>query len=262
MSEITSSVAMLDVGASMPEYIKKLDTTLQMTWKDAYTQAAQIFGYEKALEIANRVVLKKLKKMAAQPRVDASEEVITEAAIDAGVIEDEEVEEVSLSERVSLNLDPSNEVLVSCAENGDVILEAVLADNKVSSDGKQFTNEALISMADFINKNGMALPDIDHAEFDKLAHQFPNIEEFKAQLKSQKGIFKSVKAFFNKGKLMIKAFLDKRYRKIAQKYKSLSIEAIGQLDDTNPDLYVDAEPLSFTFTNTPKIAGADVLSVQ
>ena len=257
----------LDVGNSMPDYIKRLPVNFQMSWQSAYNQAADLFGFDEALMVANRFIIKKIQEQQQKKDIDPTPELVQIAAERAGLVETDIVDATPLLEEpeeelVSMALLPAQEMMVSCADNGDIVLNAVLADETFNTDGKRFSKDALKSMAEKINKKGMFMPDIEHEEFKALREELgDNYDAIKAAMKDKKGILTKVKAFYNKGKLFITAWLDKRYKKHTEVYDKLSIEARGLIGN-DKNVYADADPLSFTFTNTPKIAGARVLSVN
>lgn len=160
-------------------------------------------------------------------------------------------------ELFTFRIDPTDEVLISNDENGDVIIDGVLATTeKRSSDGRWYGIEELHEIANQINSNGMSLPDTEHLVLNSEARKHMSIDEVIEAVKAQKGIFTKIKAAVKDGKLWIRAWLDKRYQKIVQTYKALSIEATGRPDATGrlrkPRVF------GFTFTNKPNLPGAVV----
>ena len=276
----------------IPSYVKNLPFEVKVGWMERFNLANEMYGALRAVRIANLWAVEKMEELKNTP--DSEKEDDLSDTLKAQILEhnDKEPAPESISEvgseltngfltekeKVeehtqeiigqsfeaklhSFKLNPNKEQLISYSEQGEIVIEAVLADDQLSTDGKLFTSEALISMANKINKQGIALPDIEHKIYNKLLSESNSIEDFKSKLKQEKGIFKKIKAFFVNGKLLIKAWLDKRYSKVTQDYKSLSIEAAGTCTDENPNTYIDAEPLSFTFTNTPKLMNANILNV-
>ena len=155
-------------------------------------------------------------------------------------------------------MEPSNEILITNSEDGDIIVDAVLADTTPrKSDGKRFSDEALQQIAEQINAGGSTLPDTEHLVLnDVVQKHVGSIEAIKAEIQRQKGLFTKIKAAVKEGKLWIRAWLDKRYRKIVDKYKFLSIEASAK---EGPDgTLLDPKYLGFTFTHTPQLIGAAV----
>jgi hypothetical protein len=255
----------LDVSTILPAYVERLPFTIKVGWLKVYNLGLDQYGEKHALSMANLWALRKLDEHMATPEEDFADQIISKL-VEPEVVEQEETEIIAQSkeakEFVSFTLQPKDIEMVSMSEDGDIVIDAVLADNNYNSAGKRFTDEALISMAEQINNKGMALPDIAHEEYDKLLETTATAEEFKKRLKEKKGLLTRVKAFYEDGKLFIKAFLDKRYKRHTQIYKNLSIEAHVPMNRQKDDTYMWAEPLSFTFTNNPKIAGAEILSVN
>lgn len=120
------------------------------------------------------------------------------------------------------------DIFIQKADNGEYYLEATLSDTEEDSEGKRFTASALQTYADQINKYGVA-GFITHQDWDafKMANSHLSEEEFvnKAR-KERKGILKTVSAVFKKGKLWIKALIDKRYLNHIRRFNKVSIEAL------------------------------------
>jgi hypothetical protein len=247
----------MDVSTMLPSYVDRMPFTVKVGWLKVYNIALDQYGEDSALRIANLWALRKLDDLASKPaESDLSEEIVSKQ-LNEVVAASKEAKEF-----VSFKLTPANSEMICYSEDGEIVIEAVLADTTYSSDGKKFSDDALIAMAEQINTKGIAMPDIAHEEYNSLLEECATAEDFKNQLKEKKGLLKKIKAFYQDGKLMIKAWLDKRYKRHTSLYKSLSIEAYSPMDRQDGDTYMWAEPLSFTFTNTPKIAGANVLAVQ
>lgn len=238
-----------EIGDALPAYVKKLPINLQMGWKSAYLTAADLYGFDRAIKVANAWLLKKMDDLENQPDEE-----------DDG---SEEIKERLMDKIVSTELEAEESELVSFSENGDIVLNAVLATDLPSKrDGLAYTESSLIDLADQINKRGMTLPDIEHSVYDKVMEETATLEEFKAKLKNEKGLLTKVKAFVQNGKLLIRAWLDKRYKNHVNKYKSLSLEAHVPMENRVNGKIQKAEVLGFTFTNTPNIPGADIVNVE
>lgn len=157
----------------------------------------------------------------------------------------------------SFRIDPTEEILITNDENGDVVVDGVLATTeKRRSDGRWYGIEELQEIADQINTQGMTFPDTEHLVLNEAAKKHMSIDEVMNAVREQKGIFTKIKAAVKDGKLWIRAWLDKRYQKIVQKYKYLSIEATGRPDAAGRL----RKPRAFglTFTNNPNLPGAVV----
>lgn len=161
-------------------------------------------------------------------------------------------------EMFKFDVEAKDELLIKNGEDGEVIVEGVLADTSRNTEGKYFAEEDLMSIAEQINKFGSTYPDVEHEKLNEVYDMyFNNPQKVLSELKTRKGLFTSIKAIYEKGKLWIKAHLDKRYKNHISKFRGLSIEAFGKsLPDgrvTNP-IYA-----GFTFTNTPKLKAAQLV---
>lgn len=255
------SEKVIDISSILPSYVERMPFEVKVGWMKSFNLALDQYGESRALSIANLWAMRKLDDLKNNPQPnDYSQEV--KEKVDSFEDQSEILAKSKEAEFVSFKLAPKNQEMISYSQDGAIIIEAVLADNTYSSDGKRFTDEALISMAQQINENGMALPDIAHEEYNELLETSTSAEQFKEELKKKKGILKKVKALYHDGKLLIKAWLDKRYKRHVDVFKSLSIEAYSPIDRQEDDKYLWAEPLSFTFTNNPKISGANIIAVS
>lgn len=241
----------VDTAGILPEYVNDMPFLAKIEWLKAFNMASDLYGSKMAIKIANKVALRILDKLATEDTDNEEVEIIETLA-----------ESDESTDLVHMQLKSKNDEMIAYSQNGEIVIEAVLADDQLSTDGKKFSHEALISMAEKINKDGMAMPDIEHQDYNKILEESKGIDDFKSKLRESKGLLTKVKAYFNSGKLFIKAWLDKRYKKHADLYKSLSIEANATYDPKQPEIYVDADPLSFTFTNNPKIKSANILNIE
>jgi len=285
-----------DYISIIPSYVKELPFEVKVGWMERFNLSNEMYGAVRAVRIANLWAVEKMQELANTPdsekednlsdtlkaqimqhhnREPAPESISeVDAGLTNGVLTETEKVEEHQSEMIaqsneafesqlySFNLNKSNETLISMSKEGDIVMEAVLADDQISSDGKYFTKAALISMAEQINVKGMALPDVQHETYNRLMNESNSLPEFMSKLKQEKGVFKKIKAFFRGGKLLIRAWLGKEYSSLTEHYKGLSIEAAGVCSEDHPNAYHDAIPLSFTFTNSPKIKGANILNVR
>lgn len=144
-------------------------------------------------------------------------------------------------------------------EDGEVVLDAVLADTERNVHGRWFAEEDLIAIAEQINTGGSSLPDEDHAIMKKVLTEggAKPVSQILEEVKAQKGIFKKIKAAVREGKLWIRAWLDKRYENKVKEYKGVSIEVLA---DTDIATGRSANPryVGFTFTNSPSLRNAAV----
>lgn len=157
----------------------------------------------------------------------------------------------------SITMDSPEVTVVMNSETEEIILDAVLADTNKNTDGDFFTEEELKVIETQINTFGSTLPDVDHEKLNSLVKRYGNnYDAIVAELKKEKGIFKNIKAVFDKGKLWIQAVLDKRYKNHTEKFKGLSIESLAKRDDSGR--LKNPKYLGFTFTNNPKLSAAKI----
>ena len=139
--------------------------------------------------------------------------------------------------------------LIIQTDGVDEFVDFVLADsNSPSNDQRVFANELLIDWANQINTQGLEIVgDIDHAEYDRIVQSGVSVSKAAELIKqTKKGIAKSVKAFVEKGKLFVRAIIDKRYKKVIKAANGVSLEALA---DKNPltGVYDQGSLLGFTF---------------
>lgn len=169
-------------------------------------------------------------------------------------------EDFTIPTLYTFELSDSETKVVMNSENEELVIDAILADNTPNTEGKFFTTEELEDIALQINTQGSTLPDVDHEKLKGLITKYGNnIEAIKTELREEKGIFKSIKAVVEKGKLWIQAALDKRYKNHTDKFKKLSIEALADSDFDGR--LRKPKYMGFTFTNTPKLINADIVKV-
>lgn len=128
----------------------------------------------------------------------------------------------------TFTMDNKGDSFVKKGADGEYYLEAVLSDEMLDSDGYRFTAEALEEYANQINTHGMA-GFITHADWDefKIANSHLPEQAFVEKARQErKGILKTIKAIYQKGKLWIKALIDKRYVNQVKKFNKVSIEAL------------------------------------
>jgi len=99
--------------------------------------------------------------------------------------------------------------------------------------------------ANYINKNPKLVGDIDHEFYDKVLQSNLSDEQVRSVLKNKKGIAKMVQAKYEKGKLWVRAIIDKRYKKVIEKAKGVSAEA--WFNGTDGKMITEGELLGFTF---------------
>jgi hypothetical protein len=160
----------------------------------------------------------------------------------------------------SFNLNNVDSRIIMNSENEEFVMEAVLANTEKNTENKYFTVEELNDISNQINLLGSTLPDVDHEKLNALVAKYGNdYEKIRKELVSEKGIFKTIKSMVKDGKLWIQAQLDKRYKNHADKFSKLSIEALA--DSDKKGRLHNPKYLGFTFTNTPKLEGAEIVKV-
>jgi hypothetical protein len=144
---------------------------------------------------------------------------------------------------------------------GDIELTVLLANkNPRKTDGKWFSDEALETLAAQINSEGSTLPDVDHKILNMAKAKYgSDVEAIANAVKQEKGVFKSIKAAVKDGKLWIHAVLDRAYQAVADKFRKVSIEAVGKVDRVT-GMISQPRYLGFTFTHTPELDGVGVAS--
>ncbi len=133
---------------------------------------------------------------------------------------------------------------ISRSSNGEEYITLVLNTTNKHRDGMQYTEEMLKDWARQINENPI-IGDIDHKFYDRILKSNMSDEQVKRVLKNKSGIAKTIKAIYQKGKLWIRAIIDKRYRKIIRKAKGVSSEAFMTWGKNNKP--TKGEVLGFTF---------------
>lgn len=157
-------------------------------------------------------------------------------------LKDELTKPVQVRQSVKFELVKGPE-FIKRSEDGEEYLTYVLATDEPHKDGKRYSKEALMALAEQISKNGI-VADIDHELFDKLQYSNYTVDQIKSILQGKPGIAKAVKAIYDQGKLYIRTIIDKRYRNVIEKAKGVSLEA---LMDTDGDVWTGGDILGFTF---------------
>lgn len=207
---------------------------MQAKWIARFNAVYASAGEEAAFIVANTWLKKQIKKKESMTRTDIT------------------------FERVEFVVDETTE-LISRTENGEEYISFKLADVFKDKLGVQLPEEVLQSWADSINSGKAVLGDVDHAHWQKLLNAGMTEEQIKAEIVKKPSIAKAVKAVFDKGRLWIQAVIDKRYKKVVQNSKGVSLEAIIKRD-SQTDQVRFGELCGFTFgvKQNPVIAGTEV----
>lgn len=144
---------------------------------------------------------------------------------------------------IPLEQDKSGQTLIKRSADGEEYVSFVLNGLLPHGDNKRFSESMLRKWEQKINEGEIVIGDIDHEYYDKVAAVMTD-EQVKDALKQKPGIAKAVKAIYEKGRLWVKALIDKRYRKIIERSKGVSVEALCSFAD---DLAEDGDILGFSF---------------
>jgi hypothetical protein len=196
----------------VPSYVP---SSLQGQWQSTYNQALS-FGPEYAKVFANNWLSHNVT--VTQPREDL----------------------------VLLSFTIEDSQLIKQTDDGEEYISAVLADLGVTSTGHKFSEAVLLKFTEQINRE-LPIGDVDHEEMSRLEAQGYSDEQVADVLKSRQknGIVRAVKAIYDKGKLWVKLLIDKRYKKIVERAKGLSLEAIAKVQSDTKEV-TDADLLGFT----------------
>jgi hypothetical protein len=209
------------IDKTLPSYVNKLSDALKLKWVTIYNAAYEKYGEDKAMIIANTWLKQNIKK---QETVAKTEN------------------KVSL---IRFTIDDSKE-LIKKTEDGDDYVDFVLTDTLPDSQGDSYPLSLLEKWQKQINSGDMIIGDTDHLEYDKLLEQGYSLDEIMNRLKEKKGIAKTLKAIIDKGKLWVRAIIDKRYKKlIKEKAKGVSLEALVTRNSEGD--IIDGELGGFTF---------------
>lgn len=199
---------------NVPKYVQKLDNPTQLKWKAMYTAASAGNNEGVALYAANSW----LKRNS--------------------------IVQETTRERVHFELEAGKE-LVKASDDGEQYLSFVLADDLPTTSGNTYNSSILENWASQINDGKVLFGDIDHKLFDKIVESGLSDETVESVLKNKTGIAKSLKAIVEDGKLWIRTIIDKRYKKVLERAKGVSLEAAIERNQMGE--IIDADLLSFTF---------------
>jgi len=137
------------------------------------------------------------------------------------------------------------EQFVERTEAGNIIHNYILTDLFPDNKGTAPTESMLNTWAAWLNENKPEV-DTDHQMFEKMKEQYGgNVGLVERAMRFKKGIAKTVKAFVDKGKLVVSLMFDKRYERHIEKVKGLSVEAAVTVDD-NTGEWEDGKLFGYT----------------
>lgn len=151
----------------------------------------------------------------------------------------------------TFNLEVENDIFIQKGKSGEYYLEATLSDTMTDSQGNRFTEHALKQYAEQINSHGVP-GYITHGDWDEFKMKYRHLPEgeFVSRARTErKGILKTVQAVYKKGKLWIKALIDKRYLNHVRKFNKVSIEALVPSKYQNNSEYDGGYVLGFALDN-------------
>lgn len=218
-------------SSNLPSYIKNKPDHIKMQWISIFNAIYKDKGEETAFMVANGWLKRHLKKKATMIKRSI----------------------------VRFDVDRTSPEFIKRDNSGEDYISFVLSDTQPHYDGKIFTESLLKKWVDSINSGQTITGDFDHEYYDRLQQSGISDEQVRVELKQKKGIAKSIKAFYENGKMWIKALIDKRYKKLVEKASNgVSAEALCTFDGNEA---VDGELLGFTFNlaTQPAIQGAGVM---
>ena len=189
----------------LPESIKKLPISAQEIFKNVFNKVYKNNGDELSFKIAWAAVKKKFKK-----------------------VDNKWVAKSNNYTLFKVELENNSELFVNKSDDGEYYLEGVLSDVGLDVHNTRFTEEALKDYAEQINKHGIG-GFITHKDWKQFCMNNSHLPEevFIAKARNErKGILKAIKAVYEKGRLWIKALIDKRYLNRVKKFTKMSIEAL------------------------------------
>lgn len=213
--------------SKLPKYVKSRPDATRSKWVAIFNAAFKKYGEEKALVLANTWLKKQVKAKKFIKRSSISFEVV------------------------------AGKKFLRRDRDGNEYVTLVMANTLPHKDGKRFSESTLKKWANEINANP-TVGDVDHTLYDRLLNSGMDDDNIINVLKSKKGIAKTVRAVYEKGKLWVRAIVDKRYRTILNKSRGVSVEAVADLNGTSQD---DWKFLGFTFNvkSNPAVYGAGVV---
>lgn len=217
-----------DSVKDLPKSVKKLPVSAQKLFVKVFNKTYKNKSEEVAFKIAWSAVKKKFKKK--NGSWVAKGEGFT---------------------LFTFEMNNNSDVFVKKSDDGEYYLEGVLSDVGVDTQGNRFTEETLKDYAEQINKHGIGgfITHKDWKEFCLNNSHLPE-EAFVAKAREErKGIIKTVKAIYDKGKLWIKGLIDKRYLKRIKGFKKMSIEAVVPKRYQKNNNYYGGYVLGFALAN-------------
>lgn len=218
--------------SALPEYIKKQAPVIRAQWITIFNSVMDTNGEELAFVVANKWLLRQVSSETIMARTEGKEE------------------------KVSLVINDYTQ-MISRTEDGNTAISFKLADVFEDKFGVALPEWLLKQWHTKIN-SGQITGDIDHETYDKVLAENLSAEETKYKLENKKGIAKSIKAVYDKGKLWVKAIIDKSYEDVLSKTKGVSYEASIVKDDNGSIIGGDLYGFTFGVNHNPAIEGTEV----
>jgi len=218
--------------SGLPEHVKKQDPTIRNKWVAIFNKIFEEQGEELAFIVANKWLLRQVGSKTTTARTEG------------------------VSERVSLVFNDFTQ-MVSRTDDGNIAVSFKLADVFKDKFGVQLPEKVLKKWEAKLN-SGSILGDIDHEAYEQLMKQNLSDEEFVHRLENKPSIAKSIKAVFDKGRLWVKAIVDKTYESLLNKAKGVSMEASIIRNDSGDIVDADLHGFTFGVKNDPVIEGTGV----
>jgi len=162
-----------------------------------------------------------------------------------------------ITETVNFELDKSQGFIMR-SEDGQDYMTFKLKSLE-DKDGTKWSEKVLLKWAEMINAGTEVAGDVDHELGRKLFSSGVSESSMRTILKNKGSIAKGIKALVKDGILYLRTIIDKRYRKVIEKAKGVSIEAFVNKRAAD-DTILDADLVGFTFnvntTPADPLAGA------
>lgn len=218
---------------NLPSYVKKLSTENRKKWVEIFNRVYEKEGEKMAFIVANKWLERNVKSKSTESRTE------------------------NVKERVTFVVDSSKE-FIQRTDDGEEYISFKLAETGVDKLGKPWPEFMLKEWADQINSGLTVVGDVDHKIMQKLLSSNASDEEIEQTLRDKPSIAKAIRAIYDKGKLWLKAVIDKRYKRLIEDSKGVSLEAVVERDSNNN--IVGGNLLGFTFgvESDPVFAGTEV----
>jgi len=209
-------------STDLPSYIKKLSDDIKAKWIAVFNSVYEKEGEKIAMIAANKWLQRRVKITSVEGKADSA----------------------LFIERITLEL--NDKQLIKQTEDGEDYVDFVMTDTGADNEGNKYPEYLIKRWTEKINSGESFIGDIDHKEYDEILANSSTVEEAAELIKStKKGIAKTVKAYFDKGRMWVRAIIDKRYKKVIERAKGVSLEAIISRN-LNGEI-TDGDLLGFTF---------------